>query len=201
MRKLIIAALAAAAQVAAAQECTTTTTTTTTCRGAAAPLAAPPVEEQPVAQPTYPQPTYPQPTPQYAPPPAYYVPPLLPPVSTHTELRPRYGLLISGLVIFGADYMLNASIAYISGEGRLAVPVIGPILAGSDVTSHGCTWDCAGDRMLMALVVFDSLIQATGLILFIAGAVTKTKVTVYDKVAILPSAAPGGVGLAAVGHF
>ena len=65
-------------------------------------------------------------TPQY---PSVYAP-YLPPQTTHVEERPRYGLLATGLALFGATWLLNAAVAYVGDEGRLAIPIVGPLLYG-----------------------------------------------------------------------
>jgi hypothetical protein len=195
-----VLALAAPALAQDVPECTTTTTTTTTCKGSAAPLAAP-APEQPVQQaPQYP---YPAP-PQYAyppPPSAYYPPaPMIPPLQlkSHVVERPRYGLIIAGTAIFAATYMINASIAYLASEGTLAIPVVGPIVYAS-----GHQECCSSDdnRMLNFWMAMDAIVQAVGLTMTIVGALTHTRVTVFDKVAIVPTATSGAGGLAALGHF
>jgi hypothetical protein len=184
-------------------ECTTTTTTTVTCKGSAAPLAVPAPEQPqaPVAAPPQ-APVYPYPRLDYEVPRLY-----MPPMKSHVEEKPRYGLIIAGATIFGASWLLNVSIAYLAQEGTFAVPVIGPIIWGANNLNKSqsgcgdCSIDNAGDRMAMTMLVFDSLVQATGIALLIAGAVTRKKVTVWDNVALLPTAGPSGAGLAAMGTF
>ncbi|MSP61366.1 MAG: hypothetical protein EXR72_13675 [Myxococcales bacterium] len=187
-------------------ECTTTTTTTTTCRGSAAGLAAPGPEQAapPPAYPSYP--AYPQPTLQQPvmQPPVYQPHLYLQPARTHVEERPRYGLMITGLAVFGGSYLINAMIGYSASEWRFAVPVFGPLIFAGHETDryrgncHSCD---SGDRFLWGMMVFDALVQATGVILFIVGAATKTRVTVFDNVAIVPGVTSGGAGLAALGRF
>jgi hypothetical protein len=189
---LIVAAPAAPALAQDVPECTTTTTTTTTCKGSAAPLAAP-APEQP-EQPQYP---YPQALP---PPAAYYPPPILPPMTMRTVERPRTGLIVAGTVIFAATYLLNVSAAYLGGDGTgtLAIPIVGPaVYAG---THQSC---CANDdnRALNFWMAVDTLVQAAGLTMAILGAVVKTKVRVFDRVAFAPAVTSGGGGLALAGRF
>lgn len=177
----------AVAPAPAAEEavCTTTTTTSVTCKGAAAPLAAPPRDE-PAPYPTTPAPAPTAPPPGYAayiPPPVYY----LPPMKTHVEERPRYGLIGAGLGIFGGIYIWNLTAAMIVGDWRPAVPVIGPFIIMADRHADG----------LQGLLLVDGLGQLAGAILTIAGAASRVKVTVYDKVAIVPT----GAGVAAFGRF
>ncbi len=192
--RTLLAALAAAciALPAAAQECTTTTTSSTTCTGSVARLAAPPLDD---SIPGY------RPTPQiYTPPPAFYYPPMAP-VTTHDELRPRYGLLAAGLAIFGGTYLLSASVAYVSDEGRLAIPFVGPIIYGAFENHRRCASDCGLDGGFTALMVFDTLAQTTGAVLLLAGAIGRKRVTVYDNLAIVPTASSSSAGVAAMGRF
>ncbi len=162
--------------------CTTTTTTTTTCKGAAAPLAAPPRDE-PAPYPTTPAP--PQ-QPQYAPyvpPPVYYMPPL----KSHYEERPRYGLMGAGLGVFGGIYIWNLLGAMLANDWRPAIPLVGPFILMADRHMDGA----------QGLFLVDGLGQLAGAILAIAGAASKVKVLVYDKVAVVPT----GTGVAAFGRF
>jgi hypothetical protein len=172
------------APVANAQECTTSTTTTTHCTGSAAQLAAP----GPEAPPAYPQPT-PQPYPSVYQPQLYLPPPAF--RSSHVEVRPNTGLMITGAALFGALYLVNAGTAYVSGEGTVAIPVVGPLI-------YGQNRDDAGLKLFMAL---DFAAQTTGVVLFAIGALTHHKVTVLDKVAMVPTASSVGAGLSAVGRF
>jgi hypothetical protein len=201
MRPILTAALTlllAAPAFAQEPECTTTTTTTTTCKGAAAPLAAPGAEQpypsyagypmptpQPAAQPYYPPPVMPAP-------PVLYQPQLM--MKSHVEEKPRTGLAIAGTAVFGGLWLMNAMIGYAAGEGRLAIPVIGPLLIAN---FNGDS----GNRSGAVLAMMDTLIQGAGVIMIFAGVMTKKKVTVYDRVAIAPAVLPGGAGLAAMGQF
>jgi len=114
--------------------------------------------------------------------------PWLEPVQSHVETRPRWGLVITGLALLGGTYLLNASIGYVADEGRLAIPIVGPLLYGE---AHGA----------LGLMVVDSLLQATGAALAVAGAVARVRVTVFDRFALVPTVGPGGGGLAASGRF
>jgi hypothetical protein len=145
---------------------------------------------------------------QYQQPPAqqpyYYYQPRPPQLSFHEEMQPRYGLMVAGLVIFGASWSINAASAYAADEWRLAVPVIGPFMEISQInTASGYELN----RMLVGLLVFDGLIETAGAVMLIAGAATKTKVRVYDRgpvgpqVSIVPTAGPAMTGLAAFGRF
>ncbi len=175
-----------------------------------------PYGDEPAPQ-AVPAPLPPVPPPVVAPPPGYYQPPCdncqtqpypqmqpyyvqPPPRVFHEELRPNYGLMIAGLVIFGASWSINAATAYVANEWKLAVPIIGPFMETQNVyTGPGYE----ANRMLVGLLVFDGLIETAGAIMLVAGAITHHKVRVYDsaRVSVVPTAAPGSAGLAAFGHF
>jgi len=148
--------------------------------------------QQPYAQP-YPQPYYyqgqqPCPMPQ--------------PRLFHEEMQPNYGLMVAGLVIFGASWSINAASAYVADEWKLAVPVVGPFMETQNINTGGTYGDA--NRMLVGLLVFDGLIETAGAIMLIAGAITHHKVKVYDRaprVSVVPTAGPAGGGLAAFGSF
>lgn len=201
--------------VAAPQpQCTTTTTTTTTCTGTAAPLAVPvapgPIVQPPdVPIPIYPAPAYAWPPQPYPYPYPMNLPPPPPPRRARVELQPRYGLVIGGLSMFASVYLWNAAFAYMTREGTLAVPVVGPLLLMSDLNNRHnescCYHDDAADRLLNTILVVDSLVQATGATLFLVGMLTREKVTVWEKgnvkMTIVPTAGMGGGGVGMVGVF
>src|SRR2546430_143010 len=65
--------------------------------------------------------------------PCYYVPqPYLPPMQSHVEERPRYGLVITGLAIFGGVYIWNLMAAMMADDWRPAIPIIGPFILMAD---------------------------------------------------------------------
>jgi hypothetical protein len=204
---LNLLAASAHAQIPEA-ECSTTTTSVT-CKGSAAPLAVPALEQpSPPSTQWAPLPALPPPADAY-PQPGYELPRLyVPPMKTHVEERARLELVVAGAAIFGGSYLLNAMAGYLSQEGTLAIPVLGPILFGQKNISMSCD-HCfdggAGNRLGMVMLVFDSLVQAAGVTLLIAGAVTKKKVTVFDKdgqsVAVLPTAGSSSAGLVVSGTF
>ena len=175
-----------------------------------------PPETAPVAPPLQPvpPPLQPVPPPVVMPPPAGYCPQangrslLLPqprryaqpPRLFHEEMQPNYGLMVAGLVIFGASWSINAASAYVADEWKLAVPLIGPFMETQNVyTGRGYE----ANRMLVGLLVFDGLIETTGAIMLVAGAVTHHKVRVVDRprVSVVPAVAPGFNGIAAIGRF
>jgi hypothetical protein len=155
------------------------------------PLVAPPpgyYQQQPYGQQYYYQ--YQQPQPMYAQPPRLF----------HEEMQPNYGLMVAGLVILGASWSINALSGYLADEWKLAVPVVGPFMETQNVNT-GAGYDA--NRMLVALLVFDGLIETAGAIMLVAGAVTHHKVRVYDRqrVSVVPAVGPGFNGLAAIGRF
>ena len=120
----------------------------------------------------------------------------------HEEMQPNYGLMVAGLVIFGASWSINAASAYVADEWKLAVPVVGPFMETQNINTGGSFGDA--NRMLVGLLVFDGLIEAAGAIMLVAGAITHHKVKVYDRaprVSVVPTAGPAGGGLAAFGSF
>lgn len=158
-------------------------------------VPAPPMVPPPVV--------VPPPGPYYqAPQPYYYQPPCpMPPRSFHEEMRPNYGLMVGGLVMFGASWSINAATAYIADEWKLAVPIVGPFMETQNVN----TGDSGADRMLIGLLVFDGLIETAGAVMLVAGAITHHKVRVYDSprisLSVVPTAGPAAGGLAAFGTF
>jgi hypothetical protein len=175
-----------------------------------APSAAPPEpnSQQPepppgYSQPAYPPPAYPPPgypTPTYAP---TYVPPpaMRAPTVIRYEERPLYGLMIAGACVFGVPYLINASVAWIAGEGALAIPIAGPLVEIGHCKQ--CTGSDAGGRTLIAFLVFDALVQGSGAAMLLVGALTHQRVAVREtaKLFMLPAPLPAGAGLAAFGRF
>ena len=101
------------------------------------------------------------------------------------------GLMGAGIGVFGGAYLLSVGFgAYANDQKLFLIPVIGPII----YTSR--------DKLVQAGLVFDTIIQASGAIMLITGAVLKVKVPVRDPVAVVPVVVPGGgAGLAAVGTW
>jgi len=170
-----------------------------------APIAPAPPVPPPVVVPPPPGGYYQQPYAQPYAQPYYYQPqqpcPLPPPRLFHEEMQPNYGLMVAGLVVFGASWSVNAATAWVAGEWKLAVPVVGPFMETQNVK----TGDSGSDRLLIGLLVFDGLIETAGAVMLVAGAVTHHKVRVYDSprfsLSVVPTAGPAGGGLAAFGRF
>jgi hypothetical protein len=152
----------------------------------------------------------------YAPPAAVpYAP--APSYQLRYEKRTRWGLLASGAIVFGVVWSLNLLGAYVSAEGSLAVPLVGPLLFAtrhnqraaiscapsySDIPAMDCGRPDNTDRSLTGLLVIDALAQATGIALLLAGAISKRRVAVFELApGVRMSLVPAGAGLAAVGTF
>src|SRR5258706_15911712 len=109
-----------------------------------------------------------------------------------------YGLMTAGLIIFGASWTVNAVTAYVAEEGKLAIPIVGPILIAADYNDNH-----SDSRIVTTGLVLDALVETAGFAMALAGMLAKHKVKVYDqpKITVLPSASSGGLGVAALGHF
>lgn len=162
-----------------------------------APPQYPPVRPPVVAPP--PGAYYQYPGGYYPPPSPYCNVPA--PVSFREVEQPRYGLMTAGLILFGASWSINAATAYVANEWKLAVPVVGPFMETQNINTSGSYAD--GNRMLVGLLVFDGLIETAGATMFLAGALTKHKVRVYDRprVSVVPTAGRASAGVAAFGSF
>jgi hypothetical protein len=166
------------------------------------PAPIPPMQQaQPQLPPVPPPLVVPPPPPgYYQQAPLYYQYPQQQQRLFHEEVQPNYGLMVAGLVILGASWSINAASAYLANEGKLAVPVVGPFMETQNIyTGPGSE----GNRFLVGLLVFDGLIETTGAIMVIAGAMTHHKVRVYDRprVSVVPTVGPGSTGLVAFGRF
>jgi hypothetical protein len=109
------------------------------------------------------------------PPPAYLQPP--PPPATHTELRPNYALIFSGVGVFGLGYILDVSGTLLVGHQpawECAIPVVGPYLQVNDTFSHD--WS----DLAKGFYVFDGLLQTAGFVLTVVGASLWHKVQVRN---------------------
>jgi hypothetical protein len=155
-------------------------------------LAPPP--GYPAAPPGYYYPPQPPPLQAYPQPPTqpYLV---APPPAVRFEERPRWGLFAAGMAMFGGAWLPTALTGYVIGDYYDIIPIIGPLWY---VESS----DDASQRFLNFVLVMDSAVQATGLVLAIVGAATKHKVAVPTRVTLAPAVEPGGgLGLVALGHF
>ncbi|MSP60971.1 MAG: hypothetical protein EXR72_11625 [Myxococcales bacterium] len=136
-------------------------------------------------------------------------------VRTHVEVRRRTGLGAAGIATFGGLWLFTSAGGFVSGEGRLAIPVFGPVAylakyrekfdckSADPETVIYCPTEGSSDRMLGFILVVDTILQAGGLAMAAAGFMTKRNVTVRDtpRYSIVPSVGPGRGGLVAVGTF
>ena len=124
------------------------------------------------------------------------------PPGYHLEDRIRKGPFVTGLAIGGAAYMLSVSIAagdsFENQKGWLLLPAIGPwitLLARDDTCDVSTTTigsvdearDCAYEASSAAevLLVFDGILQGTGLLLVTIGLAAPRTVLVRDDAAEL----------------
>ena len=181
-----------------------------------------PYQPQPYQQPYQPQPYQPQP---YYPPQPYRSPTgatLVPAPRGQARYvnRPRVGLIIAGSVTLGASWLFSTltasanvgpyyatdySLGYASTSSAvgdttalwpLYIPVLGPWIEMGFL--HG-----SGAPLGGALLAFDGLVQAGGLAMLIAGAVTHTRVAVYSQssLQLSPLSVVGGSGILVSGRF
>ncbi len=155
------------------------------------------------AQYAYPPPPYP-----YAPPPyAYpYAPaPGGPPAGYHYEDHPRRGLIIGGAVLFGLSYAGAVTTGAVYQDWKLMIPIGGSFWeARDDFAAGGMVADAIG-----AAFVLDGVLQASGLIMMIAGGASHQRVLVHDhyaaapaiKVTCAPHLSPRFSGLSLAVHF
>jgi hypothetical protein len=183
----------------------------------------PPQTLQPVQQQPYPQQQYPQQYQQAPPPPAYGQPgivqvqpqpqtgqPYGTPTDQVVETRPRMGLVIGGIILFGVVYLINVFAVYIdeqnTGTGdfdpltgeyedgdtitELLAPVVGPLLLLSE----------ADESSVDTLLVLDSVAQTAGLAMFVIGLVAQREVYAQGQLperprfALTPTIGPGRTG-------
>ncbi len=182
-----------------------------------------PQQPQP-GYPQQPQPGYPQQPQQGYPPPApsyqpgygqpYYARPR---TLVRYEYRPRYGLITGGALMLGIPWLISAA-SGLSLEGNcssaidsfgnfttlcnthawpLIIPVVGPFIETAYL--YG---DSSSVNAVRAFLVIDGLIQAGGLAMILAGALSRRRVPVYaQKLQFTPYTAGGGAGVVALGRF
>ena len=160
-----------------------------------------------------------QPVPQYRPPPVatgvvppsappLFAPPVLPyrdgmpiPPGYHLEQHRWRGLILGGLVTFGAAYAYAFASAAVNGfgngEGWLILPVIGPWAALASRSSpcniadvpdfntgkvivQKCIDDVQAEGVRLTLIAFDGVMQVMGAGLLVAGLVTYQTELVRD---------------------
>jgi hypothetical protein len=128
------------------------------------------------------------------------------------EYKPRYGLIASGLTLFGVSYLTTVIAAAAVGnrcvsnqdfalgcktaDWPIYIPVAGPFIQMGYLTGPGT----GAGRALLAI---DGVLQTSGVILAIVGAASGKRQPVYvsKNVQISPWAGQTGAGLFAVGRF
>ncbi len=125
------------------------------------------------------------------------------PAGYHVEHRTRYGLLISGAVLFGVTYVPTAAAAYFDsrdGTPLYVVPILGPLFAIPRKTQYSCEGDQGGDQgicadftpLIAAFLVADAVVQATGAIIAWRGFLGRD-VLIRDE-SVSAAFVPGPVG-------
>lgn len=139
-----------------------------------------------------------------------------PEAAPHRSWRPNRTLLMTGLVLFGAPYVASVGVAATSGhtgDGNLAVPVLGPWLdmgarPGCSDSGNGAP-DCGTETGNDVLLAADGILQTVGA-LEIIGAfvfpehydVTTITTGKNTQMTFTPSRVGyAGYGLSAVGDF
>jgi hypothetical protein len=130
----------------------------------------------------------------------------------HTTWRPNRTLLMTGLVLLGAPYVASVGVAATSshtGDGNLAIPVLGPWLdmgaRGGCPSGSDCSTE-TGDQVLLAA---DGILQTVGALEIVGAFVfpehyQATTITTGKNTTLTLSPSrvgPGAYGLAAVGDF
>lgn len=123
------------------------------------------------------------------------------PAGHHLQHRTRYGLVISGAVLFAVTYLPTAAAAYYDGaDGTIlyVVPVLGPLFAIPNKTASHCTnldhdpcLDFSG--YIAAFLIMDALVQAGGIAMAWYGLRGRDFV-VRDEAAPAAHLVPGRVG-------
>jgi hypothetical protein len=146
----------------------------------------PKLSQPPAAPPPQPAPYY-QPPPPPAPPPA----PPIQPVRYETR-RPNVRMVTEGFIAFGGIWVSSVLLAYLNGDGLLAVPIYGPFYYGLKVFNSGPAGQIDG-----ALFMLEGVGSAVALGIGIAGLFMTRKVPI--QAALAPT--PGGATLAIGGSY
>jgi hypothetical protein len=108
--------------------------------------------------------------------PIYYPPPYLPQPRVHYETQPRWGLFVTGAVIFAATYMMTSLIGYAAGAGYYAVPVAGPLF-------YWDSSDTGSSRSANLGLLLVTGVQFVGVTMAVLGLALRKKVAVNDPLA------------------
>ena len=130
------------------------------------------------------------------------------PPGYHVEHRTRYGLVISGALLFAVTYLPTAAAAYYDGDDGTVlyvVPVLGPLLAIPNKTANHCTpsdhdpcLDFSG--YVAAILIADALVQAGGLLMTWYG-LRGRDLLIRDQATPQTRLVPGRVGTSGYGAW
>jgi hypothetical protein len=114
------------------------------------------------------------------------------PAGYHLETRARKGLVVAGPIVFGVPYFLSLSVAAssrYSPDRWLYAPVVGPFIdlasrkeectaspSGNTVTYY----NCGDDSTTRFFLMFDGLMQVSGMAMLIFGLALPQSVLVRD---------------------
>ena len=138
------------------------------------------------------------------------------PAGYHVEHRAAGGLIGTGLATAAVGYVAGLGVAmshdFDGSLGWMAVPVVGawPAVAGSNVTctaqdvpaAKKCLSDAYNQATTIAIVAVDGMVQATGVVLLVAGLLSGHSELVRDDVQLSARQRPeGGFDLSVHGRF
>lgn len=104
--------------------------------------------------------------------------------------RRMTGLMAAGLGVFGGAWFMSAVFGgYVSDRGWFVLPVFGPVIYKSD------------DKSQQAALIMDTIVQASGVAMALAGAFVKEKVAVRQPVTVAPLLLKDGGGLGVMGRW
>jgi hypothetical protein len=113
------------------------------------------------------------------------------PAGYHLESRPRKGLVVAGPIIFGVPYFLSLSVAASSRfepDHWLYAPLVGPFLdlanRKEDCTASpgqfGTNYYCDDDSTTRFFLMFDGLMQVSGMAMLVLGLALPQQLLVRD---------------------
>jgi hypothetical protein len=149
----------------------------------------------------------PIPRPPWVTPPVYATGPMwaeyasLPPGRYRLETQAWEPPIVAGAITLGSAYLLSgigAAFAQDQGALPLFIPIVGPWITLGVEGSSG-QFDSAGLGMLGAVLVFDGLAQAGGVVLMIVGATHRKTVPV--NIDTTPQVGIAGDRIVIQGHF
>lgn len=138
------------------------------------------------------------------------------PAGYHVEKRAASGLIGTGIGTVALGYVVGLGVAashdFEGSLGWMAVPVLGawPAVAGSHVSCNAqdvpaakqCLSDAYNQATTIAIVAVDGMVQATGVVLLIAGLLSGRSELVRDDLTLTArQRAEGGFDLGVHGRF